>query len=201
MNLSAEFQNVLNGSVDSQTVSFVFQTIPAHTARAVSLCKLWFHIQDILLLCVFNWVCIVLAIPSSAALLHHIVLFCIIAWHIGVSYLFLTDVALLIVVALWSWGKHISIHCIHGQHKNGFRLKSNWLKYTIFPRPSFKSCFKKEKKESAGQCRLTLKTWWPHKQDCLCSCASLRWNAVRKFNAVLPDGQEYYTQMSWHASL
>lgn len=74
---------------------------------------------------VFNWVCIVLAIPSSAALLHHIVLFCIIAWHIGVSYLFLTDVALLIVVALWSWGKHISIHCIHGQHKNGFRLKSN----------------------------------------------------------------------------
>lgn len=116
-----------------------------HTARAVSLCKLWFHIQDILLLCVFNWVCIVLAIPSSAALLHHIVLFCIIAWHIGVSYLFLTDVALLIVVALWSWGKHISIHCIHGQHKNGFRLKSNWLKYTIFPRPSFKSCFKKER--------------------------------------------------------
>lgn len=94
---------------------------------------------------VFNWVCIVLAIPSSAALLHHIVLFCIIAWHIGVSYLFLTDVALLIVVALWSWGKHISIHCIHGQHKNGFRLKSNWLKYTIFPRPSFKSCFKKER--------------------------------------------------------
>lgn len=29
--------------------------------------------------------------------------------------------------------------------QNGFRFKSNWLKYTIFPRPSFKSCFKKER--------------------------------------------------------
>lgn len=172
MNLSAEFQNVLNGSVDSQTVSFVFQTIPAHTARAVSLCKLWFHIQDILLLCVFNWVCIVLAIPSSAALLHHIVLFCIIAWHIGVSYLFLTDVALLIVVALWSWGKHISIHCIHGQHKMGSDSNQIDLNTQYFPVRLSNPALKK--KESAGQCRLTLKTWWPHKQDCLCSCASLR---------------------------
>lgn len=162
-----------------------------HTARAVSLCKLWFHIQDILLLCVQ----LGLYRTSHSFISCFTASYCIVLHYCMAYWRF-------ILVSNWCSAPHCCCTVVlHGQQKNGFRLKSNWLKYTIFPRPSFKSCFKKEKKESAGQCRLTLKTWWPHKQDCLCSWASLRWNAVRKFNAVLPDGQEYYTQMSWHASL
>lgn len=191
MNLSAEFQNVLNGSVDWQTVSFVFQTIPAHSKSSQLMQTVVPHSGYPAALCVQ----LGLYRTSHSFISCFTASYCIVLHYCMAYWRF-------ILVSNWCSAPHCCCTVVlHGQQKNGFRLKSNWLKYTIFPRPSFKSCFKKEKKESAGQCRLTLKTWWPHKQDCLCSWASLRWNAVRKFNAVLPDGQEYYTQMSWHASL